>query len=103
MGAPRRAQPDRRPSQRTTEPRRLDIINRELRRLNPDLIALQEVVQTPEREQLDQRGHRDAMGFARAQPILRADGTFETCRWPLSMSAIRGKADLPVEHPNFSV
>jgi endonuclease/exonuclease/phosphatase family metal-dependent hydrolase len=29
------------------EERRLDLINQELRRLNPDLIALQEVVQTP--------------------------------------------------------
>jgi hypothetical protein len=27
--------------------------------------------------------------------------TFETCRWPLRMSAIRGKADPPVEHPDF--
>jgi endonuclease/exonuclease/phosphatase family metal-dependent hydrolase len=33
--------------------RRGDIINRELRRLDPDLIALQEVVQTPAAKQLD--------------------------------------------------
>jgi endonuclease/exonuclease/phosphatase family metal-dependent hydrolase len=33
--------------------RRPDLINRELRRLNPDLIALQEVVQTPKARMLD--------------------------------------------------
>jgi hypothetical protein len=35
------------------DPRRLDLLNRELRRLAPDLVALQEVVYTPERNQLD--------------------------------------------------
>jgi hypothetical protein len=30
-------------------------------------------------------------------------GTFETCRPAPGMSAIRGEADLPVEHPDFSV
>jgi endonuclease/exonuclease/phosphatase family metal-dependent hydrolase len=33
-------------------PQRSDLINSELRRLDPDLIALQEVVQTGERNQL---------------------------------------------------
>ncbi|HEV7705129.1 MAG TPA: endonuclease/exonuclease/phosphatase family protein [Gemmatimonadaceae bacterium] len=33
-------------------PRRLDLINRELRRLSPDLVALQEVVQTGEQNSL---------------------------------------------------
>ncbi len=35
------------------DPRRFEVINRELRRLAPDLVALQEVVSTPERNQLD--------------------------------------------------
>jgi endonuclease/exonuclease/phosphatase family metal-dependent hydrolase len=34
--------------------RRLALINRELRRLAPDIVALQEVVYTSERNQLDQ-------------------------------------------------
>ena len=33
--------------------RRHEVINRELRRLKPDLLALQEVIQTPERKSLD--------------------------------------------------
>src|SRR5438067_553158 len=33
--------------------RRLDVINRELRRLNPDLIAFQEIVQASDAKQLD--------------------------------------------------
>src|SRR6266496_989921 len=35
------------------DPRRIELINRELRRLEPDLVALQEVVHTDERRQLD--------------------------------------------------
>src|SRR5690242_11606695 len=35
------------------DPRRVEIINRELRKLDPDLIALQEVVQTPQTRMLD--------------------------------------------------
>jgi endonuclease/exonuclease/phosphatase family metal-dependent hydrolase len=34
------------------EPARGELINRELRRLDPDLVSLQEVVQTPEHDQL---------------------------------------------------
>jgi endonuclease/exonuclease/phosphatase family metal-dependent hydrolase len=34
------------------DPRRLDLINRELRTLAPDLLALQEVVQTDDRNSL---------------------------------------------------
>ena len=39
----------------------------------------------------------------RLKRSMSASGTFETCRWFLGMSAIRGEADLPVEHPDFSV
>jgi hypothetical protein len=30
-------------------------------------------------------------------------GTFETCRWHLRTSAVGGKADRPIERPDFSV
>ncbi|MDQ2707754.1 MAG: hypothetical protein M3Z25_09020 [Actinomycetota bacterium] len=30
------------------DPRRLELLNRELRRLDPDIVALQEVIHTPE-------------------------------------------------------
>ena len=36
------------------DPKRIDLINRELRRLAPDLISFQEVVQSPQRRQLDE-------------------------------------------------
>jgi endonuclease/exonuclease/phosphatase family metal-dependent hydrolase len=35
------------------DPRRFDLLNQELRRLDPDFVALQEVVYTPERNQID--------------------------------------------------
>ena len=35
------------------DPRRLRLINRKLRELQPDLVALQEVVQTPQTKSLD--------------------------------------------------
>ncbi len=36
------------------DPRRLGILNRELRRLNPDIVALREVLHTDERNQLEE-------------------------------------------------
>ncbi|QYN39341.1 endonuclease/exonuclease/phosphatase family protein [Pseudonocardia sp. DSM 110487] len=36
------------------DPRRTELINRELRRLEPDLVALQEVLDNPQRHQLDE-------------------------------------------------
>ena len=35
--------------------------------------------------------------------MASANGTFRTCQGGLTMSAVGGKADLPVEHPDFSV
>ena len=43
------------------DPLRLEIINRELRKLDPDLIAFQEVVQTPETKMLGRLV--DGIGF----------------------------------------
>lgn len=39
---------------RQGDPKRTDLINRELRRLAPDLVSFQEVVHAPERRQLDE-------------------------------------------------
>jgi len=36
----------------------------------------------------------------RRMPVL---GTFETCRWHLTKSVIKGKADFPVARYDFSV
>ena len=35
------------------DPRRLDLLNRELRRIDPDVVALQEVISAGSRQQLD--------------------------------------------------
>ena len=43
------------------DPQRVEIINRELRKLDPDLIAFQEVVQTRETRMLDRL--LDGFGF----------------------------------------
>jgi endonuclease/exonuclease/phosphatase family metal-dependent hydrolase len=73
------------------DPRRIDLINRELRRLDPDLIALQEVVQTPERNQLDEllkgmdlhRTHQtQAMATAPPPGVERYGGSAVVTRWP---------------------
>jgi endonuclease/exonuclease/phosphatase family metal-dependent hydrolase len=49
------------------DPRRPEIINRELRRLDPDLIAFQEVVQTNELNQLDRL--LDGLDFRRTHQV----------------------------------
>ena len=74
----------------TGDARRSDIVNRELRRLEPDLISLQEVVQTPELKQLDRLLH--GMDIARthqadrqayAPPYAeRYGGCAVATRWP---------------------
>ena len=38
---------------------------------------------------------------ALANPEPSTHGTFRTCQPRLTMSVIEGKADLPVEHPDF--
>jgi endonuclease/exonuclease/phosphatase family metal-dependent hydrolase len=72
------------------DPRRIPLINRELRRLDPDLIALQEVLHTPKRNQLDelleglefQRTHQSA-AMAYAPPwVERYGGGAMATRWP---------------------
>lgn len=70
--------------------RRTALVNRELRRLDPDLVALQEVVHTPERNQLDElldgmdlHATHQAQVLADAQPgAERYGGNAAATRWP---------------------
>jgi endonuclease/exonuclease/phosphatase family metal-dependent hydrolase len=72
------------------DPRRIEFINRELRRLDPDLVAFQEVVQTSERHQLAKllegtnlHGTHQAEGLAVALPgAERYGGNAIATRWP---------------------
>jgi endonuclease/exonuclease/phosphatase family metal-dependent hydrolase len=72
------------------DPRRLDLINRELRRLDPDLVALQEVVHTPERNQLDKlldgmnlyRTHQAEIMATTPPGVDRYGGSAIATRWP---------------------
>jgi len=72
------------------DPRRLDLINRELRRLAPDLVAFQEVKHTPEQRQLDTllagtdlHGTHQAEVMATVPPFAdRFGGSAIATRWP---------------------
>jgi len=72
------------------EERRLDLINQELRRLDPDLIALQEVVQTPETSYverllngLDLQATHQADVQPKVPPFAdRYGGSAVATRWP---------------------
>jgi endonuclease/exonuclease/phosphatase family metal-dependent hydrolase len=72
------------------DPRRLDLLNRELRRVDPDVVALQEVVHTPERTQLDElldgtdlHGTHQSQAMAYIPPFAdRYGGTAVATRWP---------------------
>ncbi len=71
------------------DPRRVENINRELRRLNPDLVALQEVVHTSERNQLDELVdglglHSTHQSDVAATPPFgdRYGGNAVATRWP---------------------
>lgn len=72
------------------DPRRLDLINREIRQLDPDLVALQEVVRTPQRNQLDTlldgtnlyRTHQVEVMAATPPGGDRYGGSAVATRWP---------------------
>ncbi len=74
----------------TGDTRRQDVLNRELRRLDPDMIALQEVVHTSERRQLDEllagtnfQATHQAQTMAYEPPWAdRYGGTAVATRWP---------------------
>jgi endonuclease/exonuclease/phosphatase family metal-dependent hydrolase len=72
------------------DPRRQAVLNSELRRLDPDLVSFQEVVQTPERDQLKEllagtelRGTHQAQALAYEPAYAdRFGGTAVATRWP---------------------
>jgi endonuclease/exonuclease/phosphatase family metal-dependent hydrolase len=72
------------------DPRRTELINREIRRIAPDLVAFEEVIQTPERNQLEELlagtdlyGTHQLDVTASAPPwIDRYGGSAVATRWP---------------------
>ncbi|MGW5644695.1 endonuclease/exonuclease/phosphatase family protein [Saccharopolyspora sp. NPDC003752] len=90
------------------DPRRTEQINRELRRLDPDLVAFQEVVQTPERKQLDEllagtglHGTHQSDVMSYEPPwIDRYGGSAVATRWPHAVREVldmrlAGATDVP--------
>jgi endonuclease/exonuclease/phosphatase family metal-dependent hydrolase len=87
------------------DPRRMDVLNQGLRELAPDLVALQEVLRTPERNQLDEllagtglRGTHQADVIGYEPPWAdRYGGSALAARWPhhlVEVLDLRG-ADAP--------
>jgi endonuclease/exonuclease/phosphatase family metal-dependent hydrolase len=74
----------------TGDPRRLDLLNNEIRRIAPDLVAFEEVVQTPERNQLEEllqgtglQGTHQLDVMASAPPwVDHYGGSAVATRWP---------------------
>jgi hypothetical protein len=72
------------------DPRRLDLLNSELRRLDPDLVAFEEVIQTPERNQLEEllagtdlHGTHQVQVMASSPPWVDIyGGSAVATRWP---------------------
>jgi endonuclease/exonuclease/phosphatase family metal-dependent hydrolase len=72
------------------DPRRIDVLNGELRRIAPDLVAFEEVVQTPERNQLEEllqgtglQGTHQLDVMASAPPwVDHYGGSAVATRWP---------------------
>jgi endonuclease/exonuclease/phosphatase family metal-dependent hydrolase len=72
------------------DPPRLGVLNRELRRLDPDLVALQEVLHTPDRKQLQELldgtglvGTHQAQAMGYEPPWAdRYGGNAVATRWP---------------------
>jgi endonuclease/exonuclease/phosphatase family metal-dependent hydrolase len=72
------------------DPRRPDIINQELRRLNPDLVSLQEVIDIPAQNQLEtllggldlHSTHQATVLAAQPPHSDRYGGTAVATRWP---------------------
>ncbi|WFU13868.1 endonuclease/exonuclease/phosphatase family protein [Bradyrhizobium sp. CB3481] len=75
---------------RQGDPRRAGLINRELCKLAPDLVSFQEVVQSPERSQLDELIHDTGLHGTHQAGILRSappyadrfGGNAVATRWP---------------------
>jgi endonuclease/exonuclease/phosphatase family metal-dependent hydrolase len=70
-------------------PRRLALINSELRRIDPDVVAFQEVLYTTERRQLDEllvgtnlHGTHQAQAMGYTPPFADHGGSAVATRWP---------------------
>jgi endonuclease/exonuclease/phosphatase family metal-dependent hydrolase len=90
------------------DPRRTKTINTELRRVDPDLVAFQEVIASPDRAQLDElladtglHGTHQADAMSYTPPFTdRYGGTAVATRWPHSTvevldMRVAGAADVP--------
>jgi endonuclease/exonuclease/phosphatase family metal-dependent hydrolase len=72
------------------DPRRMELLRRELRRLDPDIVALQEVLHSAERHQLDEllegtplHGTHQAQAMRYTPPFAdRYGGSAVATRWP---------------------
>lgn len=75
---------------RQGDPKRTGLINRELRRLAPDLVSFQEVVKSPDRSQLDELIHDTDLYGTHQADVLRSvpphadrfGGSAVATRWP---------------------
>jgi endonuclease/exonuclease/phosphatase family metal-dependent hydrolase len=75
---------------RQGDPKRTGLINRELRRLAPDLVSFQEVANSPERSQLDELIHDTGLHGTHQADVLPAmpphadhfGGNAVATRWP---------------------
>jgi endonuclease/exonuclease/phosphatase family metal-dependent hydrolase len=90
------------------DPRRLGLLSQELRRLDPDLVALQEVVDSSQRRQLDELlegtelyGTHQAEVMSYAPPFSdRYGGNAVATRWPHRVAEVldlrlAGAGDVP--------
>jgi len=90
------------------DPRRLDLLNREVRRIDPDVVALQEVLSAGPRQQLDALlGGTELIGTHQAQAMAytppwadRYGGSAVASRWPHHVVEVldlrlRGATDVP--------
>ena len=72
------------------DPRRIDLLNSGIRRIAPDLVAFEEVIQSPERKQLEEllqgtglHGTHQADVMASTPPwVDRYGGSAVATRWP---------------------
>jgi len=90
------------------DPRRLDLLNREVRRIDPDVVALQEVLSAGPRQQLDALlGGTELIGTHQAQAMAytppwadRYGGSAVASRWPHHVVEVldlrlQGATDVP--------
>ena len=83
---------------RQGDPKRTGLINRELRRLAPDLVSFQEVVPSPDRSQLDELIYDTGLHGTHQADVLhsipphadRFGGSAVATRWPHRVEEVLG-------------